>query len=81
LKTISEPTTIQRPKNEALHIYFVPGRGDYRLSIPGRETSYHDSFGDAMRTRNLVLNGEPAVERAALTPNRTNIERRATNGK
>jgi hypothetical protein len=66
-----------------LHIYYVPMRGDFRLSIPGRDTSFHDSVKDAMRVRDAHLNGKPVIERAALTPERMgylNIERRMQNG-
>jgi hypothetical protein len=45
--------------NEYRHIFFVPTRGDYRLSVPGRETTFHDSLTAAIRVRDFCLS-EPA---------------------
>jgi hypothetical protein len=83
MKTVNlnkKTETYFRPEdNSYLHIYYVPMRGDFRLTMPGRDTTFHDSVKDAMRVRDAHLHSKPTIERAALTPDRMgymNIERR-----
>jgi hypothetical protein len=63
------------PLNTYRHIFFVPARGDFRLSIPGRDTTFHDSVTDAVRVRDAVLNGKPAPGPAPLRPDFMEHER------
>jgi hypothetical protein len=51
--------------NEFRHIFFVPSRGEWRLTIPGESTTFHDSIAAAKRARDFTPS---KPERAALTP-------------
>ncbi len=56
MKTTQSTKAFFTPKdNEYRHICFVPSRGDYRLSIPGRDTTFHDSLNSAIRVRDFYL--------------------------
>jgi hypothetical protein len=65
MKAFSNPNN---PLNTYRHIFFVPARGDFRLSMPGRDTTFHDSVTDAVRVRDAVLNGKPSPGPAPITP-------------
>jgi hypothetical protein len=77
MKAFSNPNN---PLNTYRHIFFVPARGDFRLSMPGRDTTFHDSVTDAVRVRDAVLNSKPAPGPTPLTPDFYHHERRVTYG-
>jgi hypothetical protein len=54
--------------NEYRHIFFVPTRGDWRLSIPGRETTFHDSLTAAIRVRDFYFSEPAEPGPAPITP-------------
>jgi hypothetical protein len=65
MKAFSNPNN---PLNTYRHICYVPERQQFRLTMPGRDTSYHGSLAAAQRARDEFENGPPAPGPAPITP-------------
>jgi hypothetical protein len=65
MKSYSNPSN---PANEARYITYFPARQEFRLTMPGRDTSYHGSLAAAQRARDEFENGPPSPGPAPITP-------------